>query len=261
MGLSPAALDAHFAHWSAELDKPKYRYRKHWPSLLFHHAPLENAVAIHAPILVMFALDARSILSLPLVRFSDINMQVDAANDGDNDEFFATIDFEKVYHEGPWIDPSIKDHRGAEVLCPSPLAINDHLRWIICRSEAERQTLIWHTGPAIRPYRDRIRTSDDLRVFEKTFAFADRVSASNEGVIFRLNPRKDGQRLKVQVLVTNQQDQARLDVTYPELAAFSDTGASWIARRRLADGFYPVSVFIDDHLAYRNDHYVGEVLF
>ena len=48
----------------------------------------------------MFALDARSILTMPSTRFSDINMQNGAARDGDDDAFFSTINFAKPYHAG-----------------------------------------------------------------------------------------------------------------------------------------------------------------
>jgi hypothetical protein len=302
-----------------------YQHRKHWPSLLFHHAPIENALRIinsgqllsrngsngvrardvaapgvidnrdrahdfvrlyfrprtptqfniegirrpadcryenaHAPILVMFALDARSILSIPDVRFSNINMQLDAARDGDDEAFFTGIEFAKVYHEGTYSDPSIKDHRCAEVLCPSPLAIAQHLRWIICRSDAERQSLAWQAGPAMLAFRDRVIASDDLRVFDKNFAFTNRVNVSNEGVTFTLNPRRDGQRLKVRVEVTSVDRRPVFDVTYPDMPALSNTGGPWIARMPLIDGTYVVSLTIDDHLAYQSGHHVGEVLF
>ena len=325
MGLSPEFIDTHIARWSAALDHQVFPHRRHWPSLLFHHAPLENAVKIissgqllsrngseglrgrdvaatgvidnrdrahdfvrlyfrprtptqfniegirrpaecrygngHAPVLIMFALDARSILSLPNVRFSKINMQLNAARDEDSEAFFSEIDFEKVYHEGPYSDPTIKDHRCAEVLCPSPLGLAQHLRWIICRSEAERETLAWSAGAAIAPYRERLIASDDLRVFDKNFPFANRVSASNDGITFTLNPRRDSQNLKVQVQVSRTDGRIAFDITYPEMPALSSTGGPWIARTPLEDDLYVVSITIDDHLAYRCAHYVGEVLF
>lgn len=46
MALSPPFVDAHIAEWQARLTSPYYPHRKHWPSHLFHHSPLENAVAI-----------------------------------------------------------------------------------------------------------------------------------------------------------------------------------------------------------------------
>ncbi|MGX1309074.1 hypothetical protein AB7M35_003832 [Amorphus suaedae] len=46
MALSAKFVTEHIAHWQDELDQPAYPYRRQWPSRLFHHAPLENAVSI-----------------------------------------------------------------------------------------------------------------------------------------------------------------------------------------------------------------------
>ena len=46
MALSQDFVDAHIARWQQSLTSPFYPHRKHWPTRLFHHAPLENAVAI-----------------------------------------------------------------------------------------------------------------------------------------------------------------------------------------------------------------------
>jgi hypothetical protein len=47
----------------------------------------------HAPTLVMFIFDARKVLALPGVRFSDGNMQSSGTLDGDSEAFFSSIDF------------------------------------------------------------------------------------------------------------------------------------------------------------------------
>jgi len=46
MGLSLASANKHIATWQNELHKNYYPWRRHWPTRLFHHAPLDNAVAI-----------------------------------------------------------------------------------------------------------------------------------------------------------------------------------------------------------------------
>lgn len=327
MGLSVAAADAHIARWTEELRKPFYPHRVFWPSMLFHHAPVQNAVSIiqsgeirsrrhtegqrpldvagagvidhrqrahdfsrlyfrprtptqyhiegirrpnecqygaaaHAPVLVMFALDARSILTMPTTRFSDINMQRDDARDGDSDAFFSTIDFRKTYHEGGnGGDASIANHRAAEVLCQSPLVLADHLKWIVCRSEAERETLIHLAGADGRALRPKIVTSDDGKVFEKRFAFVEKVYASPEGVSFSLNPRHDWGGLRVRVEIHNQASALVFDQTYNGLLARSESGGGWISKVQLEDGVHRVQIHIDDQLAYHNLLYVGEALF
>lgn len=160
MALILESVDAHIARWRTELERSRYPHRKHWPERLYHHAPLENAVAIlrdgalrsrndrrnrrqrdiaapgvlenstfahnyvrlyfrprtptqfqiegirrdgdckygadaHAPVLVMFALDARSVLTRADVQFSDRNMQLNSAQPGCNQSYFAAIPFDK----------------------------------------------------------------------------------------------------------------------------------------------------------------------
>lgn len=46
MALSKAFVAAHIAKWQAELKSASYPHREKWPSRLFHHAPIENAVQI-----------------------------------------------------------------------------------------------------------------------------------------------------------------------------------------------------------------------
>ncbi|MEH2480163.1 hypothetical protein V1282_003520 [Nitrobacteraceae bacterium AZCC 2146] len=46
MALSPAFIETHISKWENELTKPWYPYRNKWPSRLFHHAPIENAVEL-----------------------------------------------------------------------------------------------------------------------------------------------------------------------------------------------------------------------
>jgi hypothetical protein len=163
MALRSEEVDAHISKWELWADRPYYSHRKHWPSRLFHHAPLEDAVRIlaegvlraradpnidlrrdvagegvidlrvdahsfvrmyfrprtptqfhiesirkkhecefgfQAPILIMFVLDARPILTRDGTCFSDENMQRGSALVGDDAAFLATIPWEKVYHEG-----------------------------------------------------------------------------------------------------------------------------------------------------------------
>jgi hypothetical protein len=46
MGLSQAFLNQHIAEWEQRLHGQYYAHRERWPSRLFHHTPIENAVAI-----------------------------------------------------------------------------------------------------------------------------------------------------------------------------------------------------------------------
>ena len=46
MALSAPFIEAHIQKWETALTSPWHPYRSEWPSRLFHHAPIENAVKI-----------------------------------------------------------------------------------------------------------------------------------------------------------------------------------------------------------------------
>jgi len=104
--------------------------------------PSEYYQGKHAPVLVMFVFDARKVLALDEVRFSDANMQSQWTTDGNTEAFFSGIDWQSVFHNSPTQERGIRRRRCAEVLAPSPLPLRDNLQWVICRSQAERAMLL-----------------------------------------------------------------------------------------------------------------------
>lgn len=217
----------------------------------------------HAPVLVMFILDAKSVLRQPGTKFCDRNAQLGATEFSDNEEWFSAIPFEKVYHEGAYQDQTIKDHRCAEVLASSPLQLADSLKWVCCRSEAERDTLLdlvgWQTR---RAWRDKISVSDDLRVFEKKYPFVQEVTISARGITIRINPRV-GDRADIDLAVTvhlNGEDQ-KINFRNTAIQPSPPDGTRWLISGPLEDGFYRVRVHIEGHLAYDSELVLGDVVF
>jgi hypothetical protein len=271
MALSAAFVDSHIADWQQRLTSPFYPHRKHWPANLFHHAPIENAVAIlqdghlrsrndagnqhpkdvaapgvidardhahsrvrlyfrpktptqwhiegirkagecnygdptHAAVLVMFALDAKVILTRPDIMFSNQNMQLANTESGSDEAYFSQIPFLKVFSEGSTGgDRSYTDARCAEVLPNSPLNLRTCLRAIYFRSEPERDTLLYMLGANRNEWEDFCHVSDALKVFQKDYTFVQEIRLTNDGVVFRLNPRRDLKNisLKIDVWDTN----------------------------------------------------------
>src|SRR5690606_26389076 len=115
-----------------------------------------------------------------------------SAEVGDTVEFFSTIPWEKVYHEGGLGgDYSIIGHRCAEVLAATPLPLENCLQWIYCRSNAERDTLLYLLGIDSDYWRPKIKVSDDIRVFNRLLAYVEHVHLSAEGVVVEIHPRND----------------------------------------------------------------------
>jgi hypothetical protein len=325
MALTHDEADAHVRAWEETLAGSSYPHRRHWPSRLFHHSPLENAVRIllegvirsrrdpgnalprniagrgvidirddahnfvrfyfrpktptqfhiegirkpeeceefgfQAPILIMLIFGAREILTKEGTMFSAENMQRRNTVPGENFEFFSSIPFDKVYHEGfqNW-DHAVTAHRCAEVLARSPIELHPYLQWIYCRSEAERQTLIYKLGPAAEMWRQRIRVSDDIRVFNRMFTYVENVQLSAEGVIFELHPRHDGRNLSIKVEVKNQRNELVSSLVNNDFAAYPPGGKRWRVAGALEPGIYEVTIWLEDEEAFQAKLVLGDVI-
>ncbi len=217
----------------------------------------------HAPVLIMFMLDAKHILSLPDIMLSNKNMQLGSAETGGDEEFFASIPFQKVYTEGnTGGDRTITDARCAEVLPSSPLALADCVRSICFRSEPERDTVLHMLGEHRNRWSTYFRVSDALKVFEKKFTFVQEIGLTPEGVIFRLNPREDHRPLDVSITAHDSQGARAINFRNSSLSAAPTDGSHrWIYRTPLTDGEYLVEVHLDGHMAYRAVIPLYSVLF
>lgn len=258
---APGVIDARdHAH-----DRVRFYFRPRTPTQFNIEGvrkPADCRYDRQAPVLVMFVVDAFSVLTAEGTTFSDRNMQLATAQAAGDDASFAAIPFDKVFHVGPYQDASIKDHRCAEVMTASPLPLDPHLRRICCRSEAERDTLLNSIDWRVRSeWRARISVSDDLQVFDKKFVFVQDVKVSSEGVTARFNPRSDRADVAIGVQVSNQDGRVLLDRTYPSIQPVPPNGMGWIFKAELPDDLYTVTIRLEGHLAYQNVHLLGEPIF
>lgn len=327
MALSEAFISHHIEHWSVQLGSGLHPYRKHWPCRLFHHAPLDTAVAIindghlrarndplrrnlqdvaaggvidnrqeahervrlyfrprtptqfhiegirkdadcrygrsaHAPVLVMFVLDAKRVLIRPNVLFSDRNMQKSCAATGSDETFFASIPFESVFHEGGTSgDNSIIAHRCAEVLPASPLPLAEVLSGIWFRSEPERDTFFHKLGADATQWQRFCFISEELKVFDKRFPFVAEIDLSQEGVSFRLNHRHDLQNVSLAIQVYDAQNRICVDFRNNDFKTYNQSGGRWIYRATLEPSNYLVKVQIENHSAYESMIRLDDTLF
>lgn len=314
MALTTEQADAHIQEWERRLNLPYYSHRKHWPSRLFHHSPVENAVRIltegvlrarsdteidlvrdvagegvihlrvdahqyvrlyfrprtptqfhiegirkkhecefgyQAPILIMFVLEAKPVLTREGTCFSDENMQRSSALVGETVEFLSEIPWEKVYHEGGLGgDYSIIGHRCAEVLATSPLPLSECLQWIYCRSEPERDTLLYLLGEIGERWRHRIRVSDDIRVFNRLLAYVEHVHLSADGVIVELHPRNDGRNIDFRMHVLDSSGAVVAEFVNEDFRPIPPNAKRWRVPCTLAPGTYLVRIWIEQELGF-----------
>jgi len=100
----------------------------------------------HYPVLVFFLFDAYEVMSRGDAQYSNGSIASPYAMYGPEEKDFQRIPFNKVFHYGRYdtsVEGDIKFHRHAELLIPEMLSLKENLKLIVCRSYAERQSLIY----------------------------------------------------------------------------------------------------------------------
>jgi len=145
----------------------------------------------HCPVPVFFCFDALTVLALDDTEFSNGNMGSSRAEHSRERDFFFRIPFDFVYHNR-WFPPEDRDEivfrRNAEVLVPEALVLEPALKFIACRSAAERQTLLnlLPLGLA-NQWASRIRLGVSA-LFERQWTYVEEVITVDNAVTFRFNP-------------------------------------------------------------------------
>jgi hypothetical protein len=195
--------------------------------------------------------------------FSNQNMQLSSTVAGQDEAYFSTIPFGKVYSEGgTGGDRSYTDARCAEVLPSSPLNLANCLRGIYFRTEAERDTLLYLLGRDRAKWAAYCHVSDALKVFQKDYTFVQEVRLTPKGVVFRFNHRRDRRNLNVSIKVWNSSNREIVNFSNNDHAAAPNLPYdNWLWEQKLENGLYLVEVHLEGVLAYRNQVELGDSLF
>lgn len=219
-------------------------------------------ISNHIPVLYMFLFSAENVLTLDGTQFSNGNMQSPQTKYDGSSEFFDSIQFDKVFHEGSF-DQSEKDTvlkaRCAEVLTSSPLPLNEHLKFVLCRSEAERHTLLNAHPYANSALKAKIRTVTEVGIFQSLYTYVKGVDLLSDNCLIQFAPRRDGKAVECELFVKNVDGHVirrlpaksidpakRLRVTFDQ---------------PLSTGQFQVEIYLERHLAYRNSHLLDDLPF
>ncbi len=143
----------------------------------------------HCPVPVFFLYDLVDLLNEPSTMFSDGNMGSGSTRFSNTAELFDSIPFEHVYH-----DRALGDHRCAEVLVPKALS-TQKLLFVVCRSHAERRTLLHKLPPELRLKYDPLVKIGGANFFFRHWTFVEGVDGAPGKVTIRLNPLWHSPRL------------------------------------------------------------------
>jgi hypothetical protein len=162
----------------------------------------QRGLGAHCAVPVFFCFDLVGLLSEDAVCFSDGNMRSGRTRHGNDLALFRSINFAHVYHRQAFA-PDERDEiilrRHAEVLVPGALPLEPHIVGVVCRTAAERQTLLHIAGPQAASLWEQ-RVSTGAPFFQNAWHFVKSVTVSpaQRLVDFELHPALAGGAVELQ---------------------------------------------------------------
>jgi len=133
----------------------------------------------HCPMPIMFIFDFKKIFMLGGVKFTDGNL---ANNPTIYDDVgnLKLLNFHLIYHRS-WFYPEDRDKiinaRHSEVLIKDELSLENNLRLIAVRSEAEKETLLYQLSDELKiKYQNKIYVQPQTGVFTNDWLYINRVT-------------------------------------------------------------------------------------
>lgn len=147
----------------------------------------------HCPLPVYFVFAAGDVLSMSAARFSDGNIASSATNIFESADDFAKLPFKDIYHDRGWSLESegrkgeIRNRRHAEVIYPNALGL-ESLKWIVCRSQAEYDSLRTLLGHKWEHWKSIVVTaSKPTRLFYLNWLFVNSVVLTGSKALVEFN--------------------------------------------------------------------------
>jgi hypothetical protein len=214
----------------------------------------------HRPMPIVLAFDSLPILMASGVQFTNGNASKGTVKHGSTAQFLRAIPFQKVYHEGSFKSADrdeIVFHRCAEVLVPGQLELTS-LRHILCRSQAELETLIdLIEVSTFQKFAQRMGVSNNAHL--KKWTFLETVDKSADQIVFRFSPMSETpEPFTIRVTLEDFTGQPRGQWTQDNYRA---NAPQIITIGGLGLDSYRVKLFLDEELAYSGTYFEPDSLF
>ncbi len=208
----------------------------------------------HCPVPVFLLFDFVSLLSYQECRFSSGNIAASGVDIYSDIQDLERLEFEHIYHRGSLYGVPNASHitycRHAEVLLPHELDIWDALKFVVVRSEAEKQTLIHHLRDDVLE-----KIADTIRVRTNGLFYANRlyvkeVNLVDNGYIITFSKATVPDRFDFRFIVTDRRTGKSIIKEVPQVTLEN------AKPKLLIDGDLKNSILrieINGHLAYEHD--------
>ena len=169
------------------------------------------------PIPIFFLLSVEKTMQLEGVKFAERGISGNRHNIQSGEEEFAKLNFSKIYHNGFYdskTNGDIKEYRQSEVICEGGFPVQPTVRVIMCRSNAERETLLYllkrYSLRVYEAYKKIIMYKPSQKMFCGNGIFIKEVSVVDNSISLELNSKK--------LRVKNSDDEVpfsvKIEVTY-----------------------------------------------
>ncbi len=206
----------------------------------------------HCPFPVYFMFDSKEVLSYAGTKFSSGSLaKHSVVGIGGDSTFLKSIPFEMIYHNLP-IDQGedkieIKFRRHAEVVFPGSISL-DALKYIVCRSKAELETLINLLGIKASNF----KIVQDRRLFECKWTYVSKVDLSHSQIkIFFNDDTSTPGPFDLKAKVVNLIDQS---TQKKHISDYYTIRSPLILNFRSPKSTYRIIVELDGYLAFRGDY-------
>ncbi len=203
----------------------------------------------HCPVPVFLLLDSAEVLTLAECRFSDGGLNKRPYRVLSTAAELANLPWKQILHTGRanWT-PQITHRRNAEVIVPKELDLSA-LRFIFCRSAAEKETLLYLLPRQLRNrYQNRVAATTRSSLFFRSHTFVNTARLSSGSAAFFFPPET----------LSPGPFHLRVDLTDEHGVTRSAEEKEFYANQRLQLNFrrpfagYTIQLTLDGHLAYGN---------
>jgi len=219
--------------------------------------PAEKQMVSYCPLPVYLLFDIEGVLTLAETRFSEGDV-TQTKKTFKAASAFRDLPFDLIYHDS-WVPKQnrgigerneILSARRAQVIVPEALDLT-HLNHILCRTEAERETLLTLLPDSIRErWLPKITVREDYNLFNNKWAFVNRATLSSEGVHFQFHAcEAPCEMFHAWVKIEALHDPAQMHmIDLGEIPTDNDLALD-LTTLQLHSG-YRLSLYLDDALAY-----------
>jgi hypothetical protein len=181
---------------------------QYWMEGILTPEQVARANGAHCPVPVFLLFDSRELFTRRGVQFTDGNMaRAGQYRIGDSADFLRSIPFTSVYHDGSMYDldadarREVIFRRNAEIVVENEMDL-DTLKFIMCRTGSERDTLIELLGDAAGQWIDRIKICPPTTpMFYRGGMFVESARLVGDHVLIDVPPR--GRNYSISVIVTD----------------------------------------------------------